>query len=259
MAKKAHARASSRGPELIAGGAPFEYIESYKVLRTNFNFATANGKYRKIVITSALRDEGKSSLGINLAISLAQADKKVLLVDADMRNPSLHRYMRLKKDPRLGLSTLLNGDAKVGDCLLHTEYGVDVLYGGPVPPNPAELVASDAMRELLQNASERYDYIICDAPPVGIITDAAALSPLCDGVLYVIRQKYASKPQVHSAIKSLRAVNAKILGTVMTQYEIPENPTKRYGRYKKYGYRYNYGYGYGYGYGYESDENKRTE
>ena len=245
MVKKKQTVASNKGPELIVGGAPFEYVEAYKALRTNFNFITANGKNRKIVVTSALRDEGKSSLAINLAISLAQADCKVLLIDTDMRNPSLHRYMRLKKDPMLGLSTLLSGDVKVGECLLRTEYGVDVICGGPVPPNPAELIASDAMRELLRSASERYDYIICDAPPVGIITDAAALSPLCDGVLYAIRQGFANKNQVRSAIKSLQAVNAKILGTVMTQYDIPKNPGKRYGRYRDYKYGYGYGHSHG--------------
>lgn len=251
MAKKRRAVASNKAPQLIVGGTPFEYVEAYKALRTNFNFIAANGKNRKIVITSTLRDEGKSSVAINLAISLAQTDSKVLLIDADMRNPSVHRYMRLKKDSLLGLSTLLAGDVKVGECLMHTEYGVDVICGGPVPPNPAELVASDAMRELLRIASERYDYIICDAPPVGIITDAAALSPLCDGVLFAIRQGFANKNQVRNAIKSLQAVNAKILGTVMTQYDIPKNPGKRYGNYR--GYKYGYGYGYGYGHSHGND------
>lgn len=242
MAKRTNRTAPNHGPQLIVGGAPFEYVEAYKALRTNFNFVTANGKNRKIVVTSALRDEGKSSLAVNLAISLAQAESRVLLIDADMRNPSLHRYLRLKKDPNMGLSTLLNGDVKVGECLLRTEYGIDVISGGPIPPNPAELIGSDAMRELLKIAAERYDYIICDAPPVGVITDAAALSPLCDGVLYVVRQKYANKNQVRGAIKNLQAVNAKILGTVMTQYTIPKNPSKRYGRYSEYGYRYGYGH-----------------
>ena len=239
MAKKKHGAAPSNGLQLITNGAPFEYVEAYKVLRTNFNFATMNGKNRAVVVTSALRDEGKTNLSINLAISLAQAESKVLLIDADMRNPSVHRYLRLKKDPAMGLSTLLSGDVKVGDCLLKTDYGFDVISGGPLPPNPAELIASDAMRNLLKVASGLYDYIICDAPPVGVITDAAALSPLCDGVLYVVRQKFANRNQVRSAIKSLQAVNAKILGTVLTQYEIPKKP------HKSYNYKYGYGYGYG--------------
>lgn len=237
--------AHSKGPELITDNAPFEYVESYKTLRTNFNFITANDKNRKIVITSALRDEGKSSLAINLAISLAQADSKVLLIDADLRNPSLHRYLRLEKDANLGLPNLLSGNVKVGDCLIRTEHGFDVITGGPIPPNPAELISSDAMRDLLNVAAKHYDYIICDAPPVGVITDAAALSPLCDGVLYVIRQNYANKNQVRDAVKKLQTVNAKILGTVMTQCVIPKKAGKQYGR-RGYSYRYGYYYGYGY-------------
>ncbi len=228
------------GPCLISEKAPFEYIEAYKTLRTNFNFITANNKNRKIVVTSALRDEGKSSLAINLAISLAQAENKVLLIDADLRNPSLHRYLQIANDANQGLSNLLSGNVKVGDCLINTQYGFDLIAGGPIPPNPAELITSDSMRDLLNIAAKHYDYIICDAPPVGIITDAAALSPLCDGVLFVIRQNYANKNQIHDAIKKLNVVNAKILGAVMTQYIMPKKARRSY-RYYNYGYHYSYG------------------
>lgn len=241
VSEKKQMTALNMGPQLITEKAPFSYVEAYKTLRTNFNFITVNGKKRIILVTSSLRDEGKSSLAINLSISLAQAGSKVLLIDADMRNPSVHRYMRLKNDANFGVANLLTGEVKVGDCLIKTEYGVDVISGGLIPPNPAELIGSDAMKELLQVAAELYDYVICDTPPVGVITDAAALSPLCDGVLYVIRQRYASRNQVHRAIESLQTVNAKILGTVITQHSARKNA-------KGYGY-YNYGYQYGYGYG----------
>ena len=237
--RKKNKPVSNVAPHLITDNAPFEYVEAYKALRTNFNFITANRMNRKIVVTSALRDEGKSSLAINLAISLAQAHNKVLLIDADLRNPSLHRYLRIMKDNKIGLSKLLSGDVKVGDCLLHTEFGFDLIAGGLVPPNPAELIGSDAMRDLLAVAAKHYDYIICDAPPVGIITDAAALSPLCDGVLYVIRQNYANKNQIHDAINKLHTVNAKILGTVMTQCITSKNSGRRYA-YRGYSYRYGY-------------------
>ena len=244
VAKKKSIEAQNKVLRLISEKTSFAYVEAYKTLRTNFNFLTANRKNRTILITSTLQDEGKSGLAINLAISLVQAGSKVLLIDADMRNPSIHRYLRLKMDAGLGLSTLLTGDVKVGDCLITTEQGVDVIAGGLIPPNPTELIGSDSMRELLQMASRQYDYVICDTPPVGIITDAAALSPLCDGVLFVIRQKFASRNQVHSALRNLQSVNAKVLGTVMTQYSVRKSG-------KGYGY---YGYGYGYGYGYRTEK-----
>lgn len=248
MAKKKSIEMQNKIPQLISEKTSFTYVEAYKTLRTNFNFLTANGKNRTILVTSALQDEGKSGLAINLAISLVQAGNKVLLIDADMRNPSLHRYLRLTMNAGVGLSTLLTGDVKVGDCLMTTEQGVDVIAGGLIPPNPAELIGSEAMRELLQVAAQRYDYVICDTPPVGVITDAAAMSPLCDGVLFAIRQRFASRNQVHSALRNLQSVNAKILGTVLTRYSARKNG-------RGYGYNsYSRKYGYGYGYGYRTDK-----
>lgn len=244
VAKKKSMEFQNKIPQLISEKTSFAYVEAYKTLRTNFNFLTANGKNRTILVTSALQDEGKSGLAINLAISLVQAGNKVLLIDADMRNPSLHRYLRLTMRAGIGLSTLLTGEVKVGDCLMTTEQGVDVIAGGLIPPNPAELIGSEAMRELLQVASQRYDYVICDTPPVGVITDAAAMSPLCDGVLFAIRQRFASRNQVHSALRNLQSVNAKILGTVLTRYSARKNG-RGYG-YHSYGRKYGYGYGYGY-------------
>lgn len=236
MAKKKSSAARVKVPQLINASVPFEYEEAYKALRTSFKFVAVNGKNRKFVVTSTLQGEGKSSVCINLAISLVQAGSKVLLVDADTRNPSLHRYLRLKKDPVMGLSTLLAGEMKVGDCLLHTEYGFDVIPGGPIPPNPVELVSSDAMKSLLDVATEHYDYVICDAPPVGVVTDAAELSPLCDGVVFVIKQKFANKNQVHSALQNLQKVNAKIVGTVLNQYDISRDADRGYGYYRSYGF-----------------------
>ena len=236
MIKKNKKLSLETKPQLISNKVPFAYDEAYKTLRTNFNFLASNGKARKVIVTSALPNEGKSTVSINLAITLARMGSKVLLIDADLRNPVVRRYLNLEIDSQLGLSSLLNGDVKVGDCLVQAACGVDVIASGPIPPNPTELIRSEAMATLLNHAEKRYDYVICDTPPAGVITDAAALSPLCDGVVYVIRHKYASKTQVRGALKKLQTVNAKVLGTVLTQYEIP----------KEFGKRYNYYHGYHY-------------
>ena len=237
-------------PQLIVDDAPFEYVEAFKELRTNLNFLAARnkaeGKGCKILVTSSIPGEGKSTTTINLALALAQGNHKVLLVDGDMRNPVIRKYLGLVQEKETGLSALLNNDVKIADCLVRTEHGVDVIANGPTPPNPAELIKSDAMRSLLKGVESHYDYILFDTPPVGVITDAAALSPLCDGVVYVVRHSYASKKQVHTAMKKLQMVDANIFGTILTQYEVPK-PSRGYGYYHK-----KYGYGYGYGYGHKS-------
>lgn len=230
-------------PQLIVDDAPFEYVEAFKELRTNLNFlATRNkseGKGCKILVTSSIPGEGKSTTVINIALALAQGNHKVLLVDGDMRNPVLRKYLRLEQKEETGLSALLNGDVKIEDCLARTEYGVDVIANGPTPPNPAELIKSDAMRSLLKGVESHYDYILFDTPPVGVITDAAALSPLCDGILYVVRHSFASRKQVHNALKKLKMVDANIFGTILTQYDVPRGSGRRhYGYYHKYN-RYN--------------------
>lgn len=227
-------------PQLIVDNAPFEYVEAFKELRTNLNFlasrSKAEGKGCKILVTSSIPGEGKSTTAINIAIALAQGHNKVLLIDADMRNPVLRKYLRLEQEHETGLSALLNNNVKIEDCLVRTEFGVDVIANGPTPPNPAELIKSDSMRSLLRGAESYYDFVVFDTPPVGVITDAAALSPLCDGVMYVVRHEFASKKQVHAAVKKLKMVDANIFGTILTQYDVPKSSGKRYGYYHRYKY-----------------------
>lgn len=220
--------------QLITGNVPFEFSEAYKALRTNFNFVSRNGENRKILITSAIPNEGKTSITINLAISLVQTGKKVLVVDTDMRNPTLHIYLNLKRDREKGLSAALIGGMPWEDCVVETLHGFDVIYGGLIPPNPAELVASKDMQNILDSTLEQYDYVLCDAPPVGIVTDAAALSTLCDGVLFVVRQKMGKKNQIMGAVHKLQSVNAKILGVVLNHYDMSDVSEKEYGYYSSY-------------------------
>lgn len=226
---------------LISGKVPFEYAEAYKALRTNFNFAAVDGGNRKVVITSTIPEEGKSSVAINFAISLTQVGKRVLLIDADLRKPSIHLYLNIKRDPEHNVATVLAGSAALEESIIGTVQGFDVLIGGVTPPNPAELISSNAMDELLNRVLETYDYVICDAPPVGLVTDAAVLSTLCDGVIFVIRQGFAKKNMVQGAIHKLLTVKAKIIGIVMNQYDMSDASAKDYSYYGHYGKYGKYG------------------
>ena len=220
---------------LITDEAPFEYTEAYKALRTNFNFLSFNGEHRKVLVTSAIPNEGKSSVVINLALSLAQIGKRVLVIDGDLRNPSLHRYLHTKRDPERCLSAILVGISDLESCVVETIHGFDMLPGGTVPPNPVELISSQRMQALLDQALETYDFVICDTPPVGVVTDAAALSTLCDGVLFVLRQKMTKKNQVYGALCRLETVKANILGVILNHYDISDASDRDYGYYSGYG------------------------
>lgn len=226
---------------LISGEVPFEYAEAYKALRTNFAHLASNGENRKIVVTSAIPDEGKSSVAINFAISLMQIGKRVLLIDADLRKPSLHFYLNIKRDPEKNVATVLAGLAELEDSIVETVHGFDALLGGVTPPNPAELIGSQEMVKLMDQALEKYDFVICDTPPVGLVTDAAALGALCDGVFFVIRQGFAKKNMVQGAVHKLQTVNVKILGTVINQYNLQDASTKDYSYYGHYGKYGKYG------------------
>lgn len=237
MKKKKNTALLIDEPQLISENAPFEYVEAFKELRTNLSFVVSGNagdkKCCKLIVTSSIPNEGKSTVAINFAITLAQEGKRVLLVDADMRNPALREYLNVEQENPTGLSALLVNNVKIKDCLVRTSCGVDVIADGPIPPNPAELIKSDAMQSLLKGTEPYYDYIIFDTPPVGVITDAAALSGLCDGVVYVVRHRFASRACVRNAFRKMKMINAKILGVVLTHYEVPKH-TGNYGYYHKY-------------------------
>jgi capsular exopolysaccharide synthesis family protein len=226
---------------LISGNVPFEYAEAFKALRTNFTHMAADGQNRKLVVTSSVPDEGKSNVAINFAISLAQVGKRVLLIDADLRKPSTNVYLNIKKNPEKNVATVLAGLADLSESVVETVHGFDALLGGVTPPNPAELIGSPAMAALLDKALETYDFVIVDTPPVGLVTDAAALSALCDGVVFVIRQGFAKKNIVQGAVHKLQTVGANIIGTVINRYNLEDASTKDYSYYGHYGKYGKYG------------------
>ncbi|MBP5459371.1 MAG: CpsD/CapB family tyrosine-protein kinase, partial [Clostridia bacterium] len=170
---------------LLASGAnaPFNYVESFKSLRTNLNFIAATEKLNTIVLTSAIPGEGKSNTAINLAIALAEDNKSVVVVDCDLRKPSLNRYLKLGRNFK-GVTDILTGNATIEDALIQFEdLKINVLVAGAVPPNPSELLSSEPMIQLVNSLKGAFDYVLLDSPPVSVVTDAAILGRLADGAV----------------------------------------------------------------------------
>lgn len=234
-----HKKLSANSDQLLGPNSPFAYAEAYKTLRTNLSFASVSKQYKKIILTSAIPDEGKSTIAVNLAATLAETGAKVLLMDCDLRNPTLHRLLRVKNGSVGRLTAILTGKATADDCIFtHPKMNCDFIMAGAVPPNPAELLGSERMEKLLDELSQRYDYVICDTPPVGLVTDAAALSRFCDGVILVVRQNLSTKEQVRTAKRNLEAVQANIIGTILSCYDLSKDTKDSKGTYAGY---YNYG------------------
>lgn len=229
----------------------FGAVEAYKLLRTNLTFSLADeSKCRVIGVTSALRGEGKSITCINLAYTLAQNGKKVLLMEADMRIPVVAKTLRLGDGP--GLSNVLAGIGNLSDAvrnspLIRTMF---VLPAGEIPPNPAEILSSRRMERVMEALTANFEYIIVDLPPIGIVSDGLTISKLLTGMIMVVRQDYCTQSALSEAMGRLELLKVKVLGFVFNSADTAEKRYMKYG--SKYGksVRYSRGYGYGYGYGY---------
>ena len=218
-------------------------LESFRMLRTNLQFLDVDEPPKVFVVTSAVPGEGKSTTAINLALTLAKASQKVLLIEADLRRPRVSTYLRL--EPTVGLTTVLVGAIDVDSAIQpYRETGLDVVTSGTVPPNPAELLQSQTMQTTLDKLRGRYDLIIIDAPPLLPVTDAAVLATQADGAILVVRHGKTSREQVSEASKRLESVDAKAFGAVLNM--VPARGDS-------------YGYGYGYGYGYAPDKGRRKK
>ncbi|CAN7236606.1 polysaccharide biosynthesis tyrosine autokinase [Mycolicibacterium frederiksbergense] len=189
--------------------------ESFRGLRTNLQFLAVDDPPRVIVITSSMPSEGKSTTAINLALALAEADHNVVLVDGDLRRPSVHKYLDLIGP--VGFSTVLSGTATLSEALQKTRYPkLTVLASGTIPPNPSELLASQAAKTLLSELRDEFDYVIVDSTPLLAVTDAAILAAGADGVLMMARFGQTKRDQLAHAVGNLQDVGARILGAVLT-------------------------------------------
>lgn len=219
---------------------PFNYREAYKSLRTNVKFISTTENAKSFVITSALQMESKSNVSTNLAITLAEEGKKVVLVDCDFRKPTIHRFLELHLNGH-GVTNVLMGECTLVDALHHAEkWNIDVIPVGTIPPNPTELLSTGEMQKMLTKLEDIYDYVIIDTPPISVVTDAAIIGGMADGVFLVVRSDFAPVEMVQLAKKKLEDVHVKIYGIILSRFN-----AKKTGHQSGYYYSYNdYYYSY---------------
>lgn len=206
-----------RTPLVVAMDPSDPAAESYRTLRVNLLYMnTEERPLRTLLVSSPGPDEGKSTTAVNTAIMLAQQGQPVLLVDADLRRPSLHRALDVLREP--GLTNLLVGDADARACIRPGILpNLDLLPSGPFPPNPSELLNSRTMTRLLEDFQTRYSYVVVDAPPVLAVTDAAVLASHVDGIVVVLRSGSTEQRAAEKAVERLRRLNARLVGAVLNE------------------------------------------
>lgn len=220
-------------PLISDPGASVELSESFRVLRTNLQFIDLDASRRVLVVSSAIPNEGKTTVSANLAVALAQNGQTVLVIDCDFRHPQMAGLLGLEN--AVGLSTVLVGRTTLAQAVQEHRSGVMFLGTGRVPPNPSEILETQAMRDLLAEAGAAYDVVVIDAPPLLPVTDPAIIASQADGVLLVARYGQTTREHLRLAAERIAGVSGRIYGAVL-------NMTPRRGPAA-------YGYGYGYGYG----------
>lgn len=216
---------------MLSKNTPFQITEAYASIRTNILFSLANMKNGVIVVTSPTANDLKTTTSMNLAISMGQIGAKVLLIDADLRNPSIYHYFKVSN--KRGLSRILAGFDKFGDCVVSdVASGVDFLTAGPTPPSPAELLGSTYMSDFIKKCSEYYDFVILDTSPVNLVSDSLIIASEAAGIIVAVRENKTRYPDLDKAIKSINMAKANMLGFVLTDTDMVGSSYQDYG----YGY-----------------------
>lgn len=229
---------------ILNENSKFFISEAYKTLRTNILFSARNEGCKIFAVTSAIPGEGKTTTALNLAITFAQTEKKVVIIDADMRKPKLHKYFDL--DNKVGMSNILSGvfDGKNKNYIQKTNVpNLDLISSGHIPPNPIELLSSERMPEMIRSLEETYDFIIIDTPPVNIVSDALVLSKCVTGYILVARSNYTEYNVMDAAMSKFELADIKPLGVVLNDFDQKQQKYASKGKYKYKTY-YNY-YRYG--------------
>jgi capsular exopolysaccharide synthesis family protein len=231
---------SNESVELVAQARPqSQMAESYRALRTSLLLSNLGAPPKVIMVTSALPQEGKSTTSINCAVVLAQKGVRVLLIDADLRRPSIHKTLGM--GPRSGLSNVLTGSTTLHQAITASPVlpNLHVLPAGTPPPNPAELLASSNMKDVLDELRGQYDHIVVDTPPTLSVTDAVVLSPRADAIVLVIRSGQTTKQSLRRARDILTQVNARVSGVLLNAVDLTSPDYYYYYEYKgKYSHYY---------------------
>ena len=192
--------------------------EAYRGIRTSIEFSNLDKNLQVITVTSSMQNEGKSTVLANLAVSFANLDKKVLIMEGDLRNPSVHRMFNISNIK--GLTDILLQNKVFADCVHCTDVkNLHVLTCGAIPPNPSEMLSSKKIRDFIVSLREYYDYIFIDAPPIGIVTDAGIISTFTDGCIFVVGAGEADIEMAKVSKERLEKVGANILGVVLNKFE----------------------------------------
>lgn len=223
MLPKLDEKSTNGAYPLISNGVPANFSEAFRALRTNVLFSTAQEGSKSLVITSTGPGEGKSMVAANMALGLAQAGQRVLLIDADMRKPKVHDALGIPQEP--GLSNLLVGRSKASETVRKTSVpGLWVLPAGRTPPNPAELVGSARFRDFIVSLRDHFDWVLIDSPPVMAVTDASLVAHSATGVLFVVGAEMTSRHAARRALDQLEQVNARFVGAVLNRVDLDGNP-----------------------------------
>ena len=205
--------------------------EAYRTLRTNIQFSNVDGDLKLLCVTSSGPGEGKTTTSTNLAETFAQSGNRVLIIDGDLRKPRVHKVFNLRNSR--GLTNVLSGQNMIEEVTQFAGSDITVITSGPIPPNPSELLGSQKMKDIMTQLKQLYDVIIIDAPPVGVVTDAAILSTIVDGTILVVASGKTEIDGAKRAKQLLENVGARIIGVVMTM--MPVNKKGYYG-YQYYSY-----------------------
>ena len=189
--------------------------EAYKTLRTNVQYSSISKKIKTLLVTSADSKDGKSTVCSNLGVTFSQNGQSVIILDCDFRKPSIHKFFNISNSA--GITDILLGEEKLEETIQHYNSNTDILTAGNIPPNPSEILGSQSMINLLSFLSERYDIVIIDSPPVGVVTDAQIISASVDGTLVVIRAEETKAKRVTEAVNLLKKVDANIIGMVLNE------------------------------------------